>query len=75
MMKGVGCRRDYSTKFSKAECVRARKGLALPRASHSSEITLVGSCCLHSTLAAVPVRFGVHALVHALLSQKPKSVE
>jgi hypothetical protein len=34
--------------FSKAECVHALKvkGLALPRASHSGEIALVGSRCL-----------------------------
>ncbi len=38
--------------FSKAVCVHALKGLALPRASHSGEIR---SHRLRSTLAAAPV--------------------
>ncbi len=46
----------------KAECVHERKGLALPRASHSGEIALAGSRRLHSTLAAAPVLFA-HAVV------------
>ena len=44
-------------------CVHALKGVALPRASHSGEITLTGSRCLRSTLAAAPV------FSHALLPQ------
>ena len=55
-------RGDYSTNSSKAECVRAQKGLALPRASHSGEIALAGSRRLRSTLAAAPVLFA-HAVV------------
>ena len=51
-----------STKLSKAECVHVLKGLALPRGSHSGEITLAGSRCLLSTLAAAPVLFA-HAFV------------
>jgi hypothetical protein len=43
--------------FSKAEYVHALKGLVLPRASHSSEIALTGSRCLHSTLTIAPVLF------------------
>jgi hypothetical protein len=45
---------------------RALKGLALPRASHSSEIALAGSCRLRSTLAAAPVLFAhiPHARQH-----------
>jgi hypothetical protein len=45
-----------------ADCVRALKGLALPRASHSSESTLSGSRRLRSTLVAAPVLFA-HAVV------------
>ena len=41
----------------KAERVHARKGLALPSASHFGEIALVGSHRLRSTLAEAPVRF------------------
>jgi hypothetical protein len=41
--------------------MRARKGLALPRVSHSGKISLAGSRRLHSTLA-MPVLFG-HAVV------------
>ncbi len=40
------------------------KRLALPRASDSGEITLSGSRCLHSTLAAAPVLFA-HTVVTA----------
>ena len=47
---------------TQAECVRALKGLALPRASHSSEIALADSRRLRSTLAAVSVLFA-HAIV------------
>ena len=44
-----------TTKHAKTtECVRALKGLALPRASHYSEIALAGSRRLHSMLAATP---------------------
>ncbi len=43
----------------KRECVRAQKGLALLRASHSGEITLAGSLRL---LAAAPVLFA-HTVV------------
>jgi hypothetical protein len=46
--KSVRDRGDFSTNLSKAECVHALKGLALPRASHSSEIALVGSRRLRS---------------------------
>ncbi len=55
-------RGDYSPNVSKAECEHALKGLALPGASHSSEIALASSRHLCSTLAAVPVLFG-HAVV------------
>ena len=47
---------------TQAECVRALKGLALPRASQSVEIALSGSRRLRSTLAAMSVRFA-HAAV------------
>jgi hypothetical protein len=47
------------TDLSKALCVHAQKGLALPCASHSGEIALVGSRCLRSTLAAAPVLLGM----------------
>ncbi len=43
-------------------CVRALKGLALPRVSHSGEIALTGSRRLRFTLAAAPVLFA-HAVV------------
>ena len=48
--------------IANAVCMHALKGLALPRASHSSEITLVGSRLLRSTLTAAPVPY-VHAVV------------
>ncbi len=48
-----------TTKHLKVECVSALKGLALPGASHSDEIALVGSRCLRSTLAAAPVLFAL----------------
>ena len=41
---------------TQAECVRALKGLALPRASHSGDIALSGSRRLRSSLAALSVR-------------------
>ncbi len=41
----------------KADCVRVLTGKALPRASHSGEITLASSRHLCSTLAAAPVLF------------------
>ncbi len=44
--------------------MRALKGLALPRKSHSGEIALAGSHRLRSTLAAAPVLF-VHAVITA----------
>ena len=44
-----------STQDRKAESAGARKGLALHRASHSSEIALAGSRRLRSTLAAALV--------------------
>ena len=47
--------------FAKAVCVHALKGLALPRATHSGEIALLGSRCLRSMLAAAPVLFA-HAV-------------
>ena len=48
---GAGC--------TLAECVRALKGLALPRSSHSSEIALAGSRRL---LAAASVLFAHTAI-------------
>ena len=56
--RGGGC--------SQAECVRALKGLVLPCASHSGEITL--SCRLHSTLAAAPALFA-----HTVVTEVKKS--
>ncbi len=56
--------------------VKALKELALPRATHSGEITLVGSRRLRSTLAAAPVLFA-HTFVtvanklHLRLLQQP----
>ena len=47
---------------NKAECVHALKGLALPRASHSSEIALAGSLHMHSKLAIARVLL-THAAV------------
>ena len=41
----------------KEVCMHALKGLALPRASHSGKINLLGSRRLRSTLAAAPVFF------------------
>ncbi len=38
------------------------EGLALPCASHFSEIALAGTCCLRSTFAIVQVR-ATHAVV------------
>ncbi len=46
----------------KAKCAHAPKGLALPRASHSSKIALAASRRLRSTLAAMPVLFA-HTIV------------
>jgi hypothetical protein len=62
-----------STKLSKAECVRARKGLALPRLSHSGEIALAGSRRLRSTLTAAPVLFApaVFPLAKSKLFRRP----
>ncbi len=64
--RGGGCTAvgggGYTQALRLAECVRALKGLALPRASHSSEIALSGSRRLRSTLAAAPVLFA-HAVV------------
>ncbi len=63
MMHIVGpSRGGYSTYFTKSKSVHTLKGLALPRACHSGEITLAGSRRLHSTLAAAPVLFA-HAVV------------
>ena len=47
---------------TQAECARARKGLALPRARNSCEIALLGKRRLRSMLAAAPAVF-VHAVV------------
>ena len=54
----------------KAECVRALKGLALPRASHSGsgEITLAGSRRLCYTLAAA-------LFAHAVVTVAKKSTQ
>ena len=46
---------------TQTERVRALKGLALPRVSHSGEIALAGSHRLRATLAAAPVLFA-HAV-------------
>ena len=51
------------------ELAHVLKGLALLRASHSSEIALAGSRRLCSTLAAAPVAFA-----HKLLPQWPKAI-
>ena len=51
---------------SKAVCVRAFKGLALLRASHSSKIARAGSRLLRSTREAAPVLFG-HAIVTEII--------
>jgi hypothetical protein len=48
--------------YASGVCVRAVKGLALPRASHPGEIALSGSRHLRSTLAVAPVLFA-HAVV------------
>jgi hypothetical protein len=48
-------RGGHSTYFTKSKSVHTLKGLALPRACHSGDITLAGSRRLHSTLAAAPV--------------------
>ena len=44
--------------------MRALEGLALPCASHSGEIALTCSRCLHPSLAVAPVVFA-HAAVAA----------
>ena len=59
--KRVATRGGYSTYFTKSKSVHTRKGLALLRACHSTEIALAGSRRLHSTLAAAPVLFA-HAV-------------
>ncbi len=41
--------------FTKAECVRALEGLALPRVSHSGEIALSGSRRPRPTVAAARI--------------------
>ncbi len=46
----------------KADRVPVRKGLALPRASHSGEIAQLGSRHLHSAIVAAQVLFA-HAVV------------
>ena len=48
-----------------AECVRALKGLVLPRASHSSELDLVGS----RRLRLVPCLRQRQSFSRTLLSQ------
>jgi hypothetical protein len=60
---------------TQAECVRALKALALPRASHSGEIALSSSRCLCSTvtLAAAPVLFA-HAVVTVTKTVHPPSL-
>ena len=50
-------RRDQGGVCTQAECERALKGLALPRASHSGEIALSGLRRLRDTLATVPVLY------------------
>ncbi len=44
-----------TTKHTKAECMHALNGLALPRASRSGEIALAASRRPRSMLAAAPV--------------------
>jgi hypothetical protein len=53
-------------------CMRALKGLALQRASHSGEIALPGSRRLRSTLAAAPVLFAcaVALMEHAVMCMR-----
>jgi hypothetical protein len=51
---------DYFYQFLSKQCVRALKGLPLPRASHSH--ALAGMRRLRTTVAAAPVLF-VHAAV------------
>ncbi len=53
-----------------AECVRALKEPALPRASYFSDIALSGSCRLRSTLAAASVLIA-HAAVTAAKNVHP----
>ena len=58
-----------STELPKAVCVRALKGLVLPRASHSGKSTLAGPRRLRSTLAAAPVVFADTAVTEAKKKQ------
>ena len=53
-----------------AKYVRALKGLALPRASHSGEIALSGSRRLRSTLAAARILFA-HTVVTVAKNSTP----
>jgi hypothetical protein len=55
------------SKCTHAECVRALKGLVLPRASHSGELALAGTRCLLPMLLAAPVLLA-HAVVTVLQS-------
>jgi hypothetical protein len=64
---GLPSRGADSTKLLKLECKHARKGLVLPRTSHSGKIALEGSYRLRSKLAAAP------ALSRMLLSQNSKT--
>jgi hypothetical protein len=54
-----------STKHAKMACVHALNELALPRASHSGEITLAASRRLLSMLAAVPFLVALAAVTVA----------
>jgi hypothetical protein len=61
----------------KAVRAHARKGLALPRANRSGEITLSGSRHLNSTLTAAPVLFAHDAVTTSVAntvhSQTPQA--
>ncbi len=53
--------------YSDAVCVHALKGLALLRASHSSEIALADSRRLHAMIAAAPVLFTHTAVTDTII--------
>ena len=60
---------DLGGGCAQAECAHARKGLVLPRASHSGEIALAGSRRLRSTLAAAPVLFAQAVVIVAKIGR------
>jgi hypothetical protein len=59
--------------LSKAECVHARKRLAMLRVSHSGEIALAGLHRLRSTLAAAPVLFGHIVVTDIKIGRRQKN--